>query len=145
MNEDKNKYSFLTLVSTTTGEELVLNNVLITTGRQNTIVETVVVGHSGTVKEFISTQDWNIDIQINVLTPDDSEDITAYPLEEVRKIISYLDTHKSVTVINNYCDMLDIHTIVIKGASLGQSTHSNQQYISVNATSDTEFEMVLNE
>jgi Domain of unknown function (DUF6046) len=108
--------------------------------RQKNIVETVVVGREGTVKEHISNGDYQIDISIGIMKNDKADE---YPLEELRALVRMMDEPSAIEVGSEYLDVFKIKEIVVKSHSNPQETFSNRQPFTISAVSDKPYLMKL--
>jgi hypothetical protein len=120
------------------------NEPLISISRQKTIVETPTVGEDriGTVKEYINTEDYDIDIK-GVCVSDDGK----YPAAQVKALNDLFDINKPLDVKDNlFFNLFGIQKIVLRNLRfeemVGQETI--QKY-TMNAVSDTPFFAELND
>ncbi len=125
----------------TTLETYTFDEALINVSRQKNIVETVVVGRDGTVKEFISNGDFSLDIQIGI----DSEDNISYPELELLKFEKLMSEKREIEVGSDFLLIFGITEIVIKSYSVPQQTHANRQVVTIQAVSDNPYLMKVKE
>lgn len=145
MLENKDEYGQLLLINKKS-EGLDLDNVLMSVSRQNNIVETVVIGHEGTVKEFVTAQDWAVDLRILVRSPEaqqNGQDNSEYPYKAVKEAIAFLKKGESYEVSNDVLRIFEITNVVIKSISIAATPHTNTQEIHVSAVSDETFELTV--
>lgn len=114
------------------------NEPLITITGKKIIVETVVVGNKrkGTVKEFISTGDYNIKIEGLCINPNKKE----YPEDQVRSIIELCEKNEALDFENELAELFKIRKLVIKDygfAPMQGKPYSQKYYLS--CVSDTDF------
>lgn len=107
--------------------------------RQKNIVETVVQGRDGTVKEFISNNDFSLDIEVAYSVENDER----YPRDEMVAFHNLLEEKREVGVGSDFLNIFGIVEVVIKGYSVPQQTFSNRQKISIQAVSDKPYLMRL--
>lgn len=108
--------------------------------RQKTIVKTSVVGKDGSVKEFISNNDFTLDIQIALKDEDDND---IYPIDQLNDFAELLAENRELKVGSEFLDAFKITEIVIINYNVPQQTYSNRQNISIQAESDTPYLMRL--
>lgn len=121
------------------GRELVLPDAVVALSRAKHIVTTQVIGMNGTVKEYISSGDYDLNIAVGVAAQDNDRIADRYPDEEMRLLREFLDEASPLTVHSNFLDLFEINRIVIKSYSLTQQTESNYQDLVVSAMSDEEY------
>lgn len=93
------------------------NEPLITITGKKTIIETILVGseRSGTVKEFITTNDYNIKIEGVCINPGVKE----YPQDQVESIINLVNKNEALDFKNEIADLFGVNRIVIKDHGWG--------------------------
>lgn len=121
------------------GQELILPDVVVGLSRAKHIVTTQVVGMSGTVKEYISAGDYDLNIAVGIAAREGDRLSDRYPEEEMRLVRDFLDDDKPLTIQSNFLDLFEINRIVIKSYSLTQQTESNYQDLIISALSDEEY------
>ncbi len=109
-------------------------------GRMN-IVETVIVGQEGTVKEEINTNDYDINVRCYVF-----DDSGTYPEDLVRELADLWKQRKLLTI---ECVLTDFFlqakdNCIITGISLPeQQGNEDMQIIELSLRSDREYELIL--
>jgi hypothetical protein len=131
----------LSFKNKTTLKTYSFDEALINVSRQKNIVETVVVGRDGTVKEFISNGDFSLDIQIGI----ESEDNFSYPEAELKSFEKLMSEKREIEVGSDFLFIFGITEIVVKSYSVPQQTHSNRQVVSIQAVSDKPYLMRIKE
>lgn len=121
------------------GRELVLPDAVVALSRAKYVVTTQVVGMSGTVKEYVSSGDYDLNIAVGIAAQDDDHIADRYPQEEIRLLREFLDEASPLTVHSSFLDLFEVNRIVIKSYSLTQQTESNYQDLVVSAMSDEEY------
>ena len=96
-------------------------------------------GMTGTVKEYISDGDFDINISVGIQGLKDSKLADIYPEEGLRQLRPFLEVGKPIRVQSAFFDLFEINRLVIKGYSLTQATESNYQELSISALSDNEY------
>lgn len=124
-----------------TDEDLVLPIALITATQEKNIVRTKIQGRNGTVKEYISDDDWNINIK-GVLVGDNSN---KRPVDELKKLDKFRSSPLALDVISNFLDDLKVYTVVITSATYEQREGMRNVYdFNINCYSDEPFELKSN-
>lgn len=126
--------------SKNSNKEFEFEEAYVNVSRQKTIVKTPIVGRDGSVKEFISNNDFSLDIQI-ALKDDEDKDI--YPIDQLNEIAELLAENRELKVGSEFLDAFKITEIVITNYNVPQQTYSNRQNISIQAESDTPYLMRL--
>lgn len=132
---------FQTLKVAYKGEQFVFpNEPLISMSLAKTIVETATVGkeRKGTVKEFINTEDYVLNIRgvcVNTDYPDE------YPTEQVQELQRLFEINDSVEVVNNlFLELFGIKNLVLKNIEWNEMAgQQGLQVYTVNAVSDADF------
>jgi len=108
--------------------ELILIGAEISAMRNNTIVSTPLVGRRGTVKEFISSQDYKITISGELIrsekypqyTRDDAYSL-AYPIEMLQDFVRLIDSQETVEIANVFLKTLGVTNVVIENHRFKQT------------------------
>ena len=107
--------------------------------RTKQIITTQVVGMTGTVKEYISSGDYDINIAVGIQGLEDGKIADRYPEEGLRELLRYLEVDKPIQVQSAFLDLFRVNRIVIKSYSLTQDTATNYQELTLSALSDDEY------
>lgn len=118
------------------GERLVMNDAIVAISRAKNIVTTQMVGHSGTVKEYISEGDYELNIAVGLVAAKDGVIVDEYPTDGVRTLCRILNEGEALSVYSPFLSLFDINHIVVKSFSLTQMTESNYQTVNISAMSD---------
>lgn len=121
------------------GTELSIPDAVVAMTRTKNIVTTQVVGMSGTVKEYISDGDFDINIAVGIQGVEDGKVANIYPEEGLRELRKFLEVDKPISVQSAFFDLFEINRLVIKSYSLTQGTESNYQELTISALSDNEY------
>ena len=121
------------------GTELNIPDAVVAMTRTKQIVTTQVVGMSGTVKEYISDGDFDINIAVGIQGVEDGKVANVYPEEGLRELRKFLEVDKPISVQSAFFDLFEINRLVIKSYSLTQATESNYQELTISALSDNEY------
>ncbi len=87
---------------------------LVSVSKQNTIVETPLNGRDGTIKEYISTSDYNISLSAILAKQ------RRYPNDLARIIDQISSAKTSVKISNALLNSLDVFNVVIKSYNVSQ-------------------------
>jgi hypothetical protein len=112
---------------------------LIDASQAKIIIKTQIQGRPGRVKEFISLDDFSIEIRGLIISQNDN-----YPLDEVRKLSEIFKINSELQVEALVLNMLGIHNIVIEDIKWPrlEATPSVQPF-TISASSDTPIELQL--
>lgn len=91
------------------GTSVFLSEILVTVSRGKTIVMTPVQGRRGTVKEYITTEDFAINVQ-GLLVGQEGE----FPEEALRQLRFVCDAQEPVTITSDYIRMFGVFKVVVK-------------------------------
>ena len=123
------------------GERLVLSDAVAAVSRQKNVVTTQMVGMDGTVKEYINSGDYSINLVIGVSAKDGDAIVDEYPSDALRELVGFLEASTALSVYSEFLDVFDINSIVVKSFAVSQDTASNYQSVSVSAVSDEEYDL----
>lgn len=125
---------------------LVINDAAINVSLQKQVVQTALVGHKGTIKEYITDGDYQVNISVGLVAVDgNGEIIDQYPERAVAQLREILERPEALEVSSAFLDLWGITHLVVTGFSAKQMTHSNRQVIEITAISDTEYVIESNE
>lgn len=113
-----------------------LINPMITLQQKRIITRTTVQGHSGSIKEYVADDDYEITIDGALFTDDGT-----YPEKEVRVLVKLLKTQKELNVNSQLLQMFDIHSAVVSDYKLSQTLLKDMQLFSMTLLSDKPFEV----
>ena len=129
VQDDRNTISFKLGEITAT-----LSGATIDISRKNTIVSTALAGRRGTVKEFIKAEDYSITINGQLINTYLGKP-TAYPVDQLRTLISLLQAEDSVEVSSAFLGFFDVSKVVLTSFDIKQQ---ESKYVNVQP-----FKMVL--
>lgn len=127
------------------GEQLVMNDAVAAISRKKNIVTTELVGMDGTVKEYISDGDYQINIAVGVQAIENGVIVDKYPEEGIMALRKFFDEKAAIYVSSRFLELFDIDRIVITNFSVSQATESNYQPVSISALSDAEYNVYSTE
>lgn len=120
---------------------LSIDLVLMTVTNQKNIVETVLQGRNGSVKEYISDGDCQIVIEGKIFGAGPNN----YPQDEVQTLIEICKAPQAITVTSEYLKMFDVSSLVIRSLTLPQEEATrNYQAFTLNCLSDRDLILLKN-
>lgn len=123
--------------------DLLINDISMNVSLQKEVVKTALVGRCGTIKEYVTDGDYQINMSVGLVATDDNgQIIDQYPEQAVTQLRQILERSESLEVNSGFLDLFEISRITITAFTIKQMTHSNRQVIEITALSDTEY--VLN-
>lgn len=124
-----------------TDNDLVLPIALITATQEKNIVRTKIQGRNGTIKEYVSDDDWNINIK-GVLV---GRDANKRPIDELKKLDSFRKSPLALDIISNFLDDIGVYSVVIMSITYEQREGMRNVYdFTINCYSDEPFELKSN-
>jgi len=124
------------------------NEPLISMNLQKTIVKTATVGkeRTGTVKEYICTEDYQILIR-GVCINDDPDEREIYPAEQVQRIQEMFLINDRLNVETNpFLELFGIRSVVLEGIDWEEMAgEQGMQKFTITAVSDNDFYADLSE
>jgi len=124
------------------------NEPLVSLSLQKTIVETATVGkeRKGTVKEYVCTEDYHINIR-GVCVNENPEERNEYPTEQVEELINIFEINDSLEVLDNpFFALFGINRIVLKSKEIEECPgQQGLQKYTFSAVSDQDFYADLTE
>ena len=132
---------FQTLKVSYKGEQFVFpNEPLISMSLAKTIVETATVGkdRKGTVKEYINTEDYVLNIRGVCINPDYPDE---YPTKQVQELQRLFEINDSLVVEGNlFLELFGIKNLVLKNIEWNEMAgQQGLQVYTINAVSDIDF------
>ena len=117
---------------------IIIDTVLITVTQSKNIVKTPIQGRNGTVKEYISDGDFQIDISGSIV----SQNPEQYPETDVNEFIQILKSPVAIEIVSEYLNWFDIQSVVVESYNFPQIEGvRNVQQFNVTAISDTPVEL----
>jgi hypothetical protein len=122
---------------------------LITVSQERNIVTTALQGRDGTVKEYISDGDYQIEVSAAIL-PYASGAVDGgfknvddrYPLSELEDMLSLLKVKERLAVQSDFLTLFGVYSAVVKSYRFAQETHSNRQSFTLSLLSDEPYEII---
>ena len=121
-------------------QEIILKECVCMVTLEKNIVQTALQGRNGTIKEYISDGDYQVEIAAAITSEKDD-----YPKEELKKLMGMLQTNESIDVAanNDFLNLFGISNLIVKSYGFNQETHSNRQTFTVCCLSDLPYEIKL--
>ena len=120
-----------------TYEGLVIELVLLTVNQRKNIVKTQIQGLKGTIKEYISDDDYTIELKGII-----SDVNNAYPESLIQRIINICEIPSEIPVKSSYLNLFGIYNVVIESYNFPQSEgFRNQQEFTISMTSDSPIDL----
>ena len=117
-----------------------IDSVVFVVSQTKEIVITKVAGRAGSVKEYISEGDYQIQIQGAIVSPHQG----VYPQDEVDNFIQVLKSPVALGVVSKFLQLFNINDLVITDYGLPQQKgYENVQLFQINALSDIAIELEL--
>lgn len=140
VSEDEKKYSIVDLQNMKF-KEILLNECIITVSQDKNIVSTTIQGRPGTIKEYISDDDYQITLDIGLSNFDFNKESNSfeYPISTVEEFLEMLRLAVPITLQSDFLNVFEIDTAIVKSYNLQQETYSNRQSIVVNMISDSNY------
>lgn len=139
-------------------ESVELIECIMTVTQERNIVTTALQGRNGTVKEYISDGDYQIEVKAAILpirqsvtskeeaVPDVFSSVEdRYPEDELKQFIQLLQAQESINVGSDFLDLFGVQSAVVKSYTFEQQTHSNRQSFSLTLLSDSPYEIKIKE
>jgi len=117
-------------------KKLNIINPMVTVQQARHITTTIVQGRNGTVKEYISDDDFEITIDGALFTNDGS-----YPETDVKLLIELLRLPKELNIYSYLLQLFDIHSAVVTNYRMSQTLMKDMQLFSITMKSDIPFEI----
>ncbi|MCA6489091.1 MAG: hypothetical protein IM569_13565 [Chitinophagaceae bacterium] len=122
-----------------TTDEVRLQTVLCTVSRPSIIVKTQIQGRNGTVKEYISKDDYVITIN-GIISGQNGQ----YPETEALALQRIADAPVAIPVVSRFLNALEIFNIVVEDYSMPQTAGGiSKQEFTLNCISDDPLELQI--
>lgn len=119
--------------------DIYFNTVLFNVSQTKNIVATAIQGRDGTIKEYISDGDYEIDVKLLIV----NDQSKIYPVDRVNEVISLLRVKDSIEVISPFLQAFNIFNVVITDyKALSREGFLNTQPFEINMISDNPIELV---
>ncbi len=138
-------------------DTMYFSEAVVNISRDRNIVATPVLNGKGTVKEMITEGDLNLSISLAVVSTSDDGDYDGksirqtdqYPYIGVERLRKLLDEPNRLNIVSDFLKLFDLDGgdfgIVIKSYSINQETHTNRQVFEIQAISDYNYNLLIEE
>ena len=117
---------------------LYLPNSIITISVKKNIVTTSVTGRAGTIKELVSSEDYNINIKGAFVNNDGS-----FPAYEMEQINQYFQAKENYDIDNELCSLLGIEKVVFTSLDFPTSGKTNVLLYNISCLSDYDYTLEI--
>jgi hypothetical protein len=125
----------------TTFKGITIDTVLFDISQTKNIVKTPIQGRNGTVKEYISDGDYDINIRGILVSKENT-----YPEEEVNTLITICKVPAALKVASEFMQLFSIHSLVIESYDFYQiEGNRNMQGFNLRCLSDEPVELKIRE
>jgi hypothetical protein len=122
-----------------TTDELRLQTVLCTVSRASIIIKTQIQGRSGTVKEYISKDDYSISIN-GIIVGENGQ----YPEAEALALQRIAEAPVPIPIVSRFLNALEIYNVVVEDYSMPQTAGGiSKQDFTIMAISDEPLELQI--
>ena len=121
---------------------------LFTINRPKNIVTTAMQGRDGTIKEYVSNDDYQITLEAGIdsyLGNEQSDKRFEYPAEQLEELIQILNLPNELEVTSDFLKLFKIYSVVVTQYNLTQETHTNRQSIQIQLLSDEPYIIKIKE
>lgn len=128
---------------------------VVNVSRSRNIVATPVLNGQGTVKEMITDGDLELSISLAVVSTTEQGDFDensvkqydTYPYNGVERLRKLLDEPVRLDIVSDFLKVFDLDGgnfgIVVKSYSVHQDTHLNRQVFEIQALSDYDYDLLI--
>lgn len=121
---------------------LTINAVLFQVSQEKNVVKTAIQGRSGTIKEYISDGDYQVQIYGTLASP--YPDI--YPEEDMQTLLKICKAPKAIGVVSEFLQLFEIDDLVIESYTFNQKQgYENIQNFALRCVSDEPVELQLDQ
>jgi hypothetical protein len=119
--------------------DIYFDTVLFNVSQAKNIVTTSVQGRDGTIKEYISDGDYEIDVRLLIV----NDQSKIYPVDRVNDVIALLRIKDSLEAISPFLQAFNIFNVVVTDyRALSREGFMNTQPFEINMISDNPIELV---
>jgi len=117
-----------------------IDTVLIVVNQTKNIIKTPIQGRNGTVKEYISMGDFEINIKGAIVSPYP----LVYPKEDVSLFVELMNLPKPIPIASEFLRLFEIDVLVVENYSVAEKLGSrNEVPFEITAISDKADEVIL--
>jgi len=130
---------------------------VVNVSREFTIVATPVLNGKGTVKEMITEGDLKLSIAVAVTSTSEDGDYDGsatgiydtYPYIGVERLRKLLDTAERIDIVSDFLKLFGLEGgdcgIIVQSYTVNQDTHLNRQVFEIQALSDYDYNLLIEE
>ena len=123
-------------------KKILFIDALITVEKAYTITKTSMQGRSGTVKEYIGSEDYKVTLFANLI----SDGMYKYPFSDLQKLNDIMDAQSQIEVASEFLAIYGIHYLVPDKFITAQVTGTqNRQYVELHFESDKDIQLIIDE
>jgi hypothetical protein len=138
-------------------DQIYLPEAVVNISRERNIVATPVLNGKGTVKEMITDGDLSLSISVAIMSNSDDgkydENLSVfndlYPYKGVERFRQLLEEPNRLDIVSDFLKLFDLDGgdlgIVVKSYSVNQETHLNRQVFEIQAISDYDYNLLIEE
>lgn len=138
-------------------DQIYLPEAVVNISRERNIVATPVLNGKGTVKEMITDGDLSLSISVAIMSNSDDgkydENLSVfndlYPYKGVERFRRLLEEPNRLDIVSDFLKLFDLDGgdlgIVVKSYSVNQETHLNRQVFEIQAISDYDYNLLIEE
>lgn len=138
-------------------ESFYFKEAVVNVSRERTIVATPVLNGKGTVKEMITEGDLSLSISVAVTSTSEDGDYDGYatgiydtyPYRGVERLRKLLDTPERIDIVSDFLKLFDLDGgdfgIIVQSYTVNQDTHLNRQVFEIQALSDYDYNLLIEE
>ena len=138
-------------------ESFYFKEAVVNVSRERTIVATPVLNGKGTVKEMITEGDLSLSISVAVTSTSEDGDYDGYatgiydtyPYRGVERLRKLLDSPERIDIVSDFLKLFDLDGgdfgIIVQSYTVNQDTHLNRQVFEIQALSDYDYNLLIEE
>jgi hypothetical protein len=131
---------FSDIIFTLNDQDIAILNARIEVSLNNTIVKTAVQGRRGSVKEYVSAEDYRVRIEGSIIG--EAKDI--YPVEQVKAFVQLIEHEGPIEVISEYLSLFGIFNLVLENHSFRtRQGYQNIEDFTLNYISDLPMSLIV--
>lgn len=138
-------------------ETMFFPEAVVNISRERNIVATPVLNGKGTVKEMLTDGDLSVSISLAIVSTSEDGDYDGhstryydtYPYKGVERLRKMLDEPKRIDIVSDFLKLFDLDGgdfgIIVKSYTVNQETHLNRQVFEIQALSDYDYNLLIEE
>jgi len=117
-------------------DKLVLTSPIVNANLSKHIVTTPLVRYDGTVKEYVSMGDWQIEVKGFFCQHEEAK-----PLQELTQMLAYVKEAREIEITSEYINALGVYSVVVTELDLPAVPYGNLIAYRLSLLSDKPFEL----